>query len=386
MNHSRSAKKMLGKDQHGYEKPISHFACGGSLPIALSSTIRADHRPPQVCQDTGSYAMPIITSSAVREAPASDRMLVEGASLPRDFVQLPKAVLYARHLSRDAKLLYAVLLGYAWQEQRCFPGYQRLCADLGASENAVRTWMRELEAAHLISQRRRGQGKTNLYLFHDLSTAHLEVQDQHQCAVLQPQEAENNEEAVQEETTQEESGVRNSKGSHASNKEPLKACLCTHSAVFSIAKDRVLKSLAGKNTDAYAVASEVPVASSNEANGKASIQRKKGITQAHQLEGTRAKIPDWLPGYIVDFSREFHDEAATISNITRATHLFERAGMDADAFIDQVYAARRITQGRANIHKRAEVGKNPAWPDGFPNRMPYFFRVLEERLGLKAAT
>ncbi|HEX6778758.1 MAG TPA: hypothetical protein VF099_11195 [Ktedonobacterales bacterium] len=87
----------------------------------------------------------------------------------------------------------------------------------------------------------------------------------------------------------------------------------------------------------------------------------------------------------MDFSREFHDEAATASNITRAAHLFERVQMDADAFIEQVYAARRITQGRANIRKRAEVGKNPAWPAGFPNRMPYFFSVLEERLGLKAA-
>jgi hypothetical protein len=57
--------------------------------------------------------------------------------------------------------------------------------------------------------------------------------------------------------------------------------------------------------------------------------------------------------------------------------------MNADTFIEQVYAARRITQGRANIQKRSEVGKNPAWPDGFPNRMSSFFSVLEERLGLK---
>ena len=92
-----------------------------------------------------------------------------------------------------------------------------------------------------------------------------------------------------------------------------------------------------------------------------------------------------MPGYIIDFSREFHDEAATASNITRAAHLFERAQMDSETFIEQVYAARRITQGRANIQKRAEVGKNAAWPDGFPNRMPYFFSVLEDKLGLKAA-
>lgn len=90
------------------------------------------------------------------------------------------------------------------------------------------------------------------------------------------------------------------------------------------------------------------------------------------------KSPDWLPGYIIDFSREFHDEAATASNITRAAHLFERAQIDADAFIEQVYNARRITKGRANIQKRSEVGKNPAWPNVFPNCMPSFFNVLDE--------
>ena len=89
-----------------------------------------------------------------------------------------------------------------------------------------------------------------------------------------------------------------------------------------------------------------------------------------------------MSGYIVDFSREFHDEEATRSNITRAVHLFEQAEVDAEVFIEHLYAARNITQGRANIQKRSAVGKNPAWPAGFPNRMPYFFRVLEEKLGL----
>jgi hypothetical protein len=327
--------------------------------------------------------MPII-SSAVREAPASDTILVEDASLPRGFVQLPKQVLYACNLSRDAKLLYAILLGYAWQEQRCFPGYQRLCADLDASENAVRTWMRELEDTHLISQRRRGQGRTNLYLFHDLRTATIAVQEHHTIAVVEPQEAQDNEEAVHKEKEHKESGIRNSKETLTSNEGPGNEHPFTHSAVFSTAKDKVLRSLAGQQTEGFSsLQPGAPPPQRQERSERAKGQRKKEDAQTHQLAAERRKSPGWLPGYIVDFSREFHDEAATASNITRASHLFERAGMDADTFIEQVYAARRITQGRANIHKRAEVGKNPAWPDGFPNRMPYFFSVLEEHLGLK---
>ncbi len=67
-------------------------------------------------------------------------------------------------------------------------------------------------------------------------------------------------------------------------------------------------------------------------------------------------------------------------------HLFEQAEVDAEAFLERMYEARKITKGRANIQKRAEVGKNPAWPAGFPNRMPYFFSVLEDLLGLGGST
>src|SRR6185437_14439220 len=252
--------------------------------------------------------MPIIASSAVREAPASDPMLVEEASLPRGFVQLPKPVLYARHLSRDAKLLYAVLLGYAWQEQRCFPGYQRLCADLEASENAVRTWMRELEDAHLISQRRRGQGRTNLYLFHDLSTAKIEVQNHHKMAVVEPQESQDDEEAVQKRTEEEQSGTRNSRRSPLAKEEPRNGLPFTHSAVFSTAKDQVLRALAGQRTEGFTSLQPSAFPSQrHERSGRAHGQWNKREAQAHQSAAGRRKLSEWLPGYIVDFSREFHD-------------------------------------------------------------------------------
>src|SRR5690348_10019218 len=142
----------------------------------------------------------MLSKQAVLDEQEPDTLVVEDPTLYHGFVQLPKLILYARNLSRDAKLLYAVLLGYAWQEQRCFPGYQRLCDDMNASENMVRKYMRELEAVHLLSQRRRGQGRTNLYLLHHLRTANIEVQERHNSAVLEPQESEDNEEPVKKQT------------------------------------------------------------------------------------------------------------------------------------------------------------------------------------------
>jgi hypothetical protein len=325
----------------------------------------------------------MLSTQAIIDEQEPNTLVIEDPTLYHGFVQLPKLVLYARNLSRDAKLLYAILLGYAWQEQRCFPGYQRLCNDMDASENMVRKCMRELGAAHLLSQQRRGQGRTNIYILHDLRTAKIAVQEHHKIVVVEPQESEDNEEAVKKQTKKEQSGVRNSKGSRTQTEEPVNEALFAYAAVFSTAKDNALESSGERKTDTYSVVEDSSAASSNGTNGKAKGRRKKGKAQAHQLSGKNEKIPGWLPGYIVDFSREFHDEEATASNITRAAHLFDRVDIDAEEFIEQMYEARRITKGRANIQKRSEKGKNPAWPDGFPNRMPYFFSVLEDLLGLK---
>ena len=153
----------------------------------------------------------MLSKQAILDEQERDTLVIEDPTLCHGFVLLPKLILYARHLSRDAKLLYAVLLGYDWQEQRCWPGYTRLCADLDASENAVRKWMRELEAVHVLSQRRRGLGLSNLYTLHDLRTAQIEGQEPHKTKGqephktegLDPQKSEDYEETREEETKEE---------------------------------------------------------------------------------------------------------------------------------------------------------------------------------------
>ena len=94
------------------------------------------------------------------DAQAAGTLAVASAALRGGFVLLPRTLLHAPGLSRDAKLLYAVLLSYAWQRGSCFPGYARLQADLGCGINQVTKYLRELEASGLVTRHRRGLGKT----------------------------------------------------------------------------------------------------------------------------------------------------------------------------------------------------------------------------------
>ena len=94
-------------------------------------------------------------------------LAVANTALRGGFVLLPRTLLHAPGLSRDAKLLYAVLLSYAWQRGSCFPGYARLQHDLQCGVNQVTKYLRELEGAGLVTRRKRGQGKTTLYTLHD---------------------------------------------------------------------------------------------------------------------------------------------------------------------------------------------------------------------------
>jgi len=79
------------------------------------------------------------------------------------FTMVPNVVLTMPDLSVGAKLAYAMVLKYAWQDNYSFPGQLKLAKDLGAGERSVRTYLKELEAAGLLEIQQRGLGKTNFY-------------------------------------------------------------------------------------------------------------------------------------------------------------------------------------------------------------------------------
>ena len=79
------------------------------------------------------------------------------------FTQVPNFILTEPNLSVGAKMTYAMLLRYAWQNDYCFPGQQTLAEDMGSSERSVRTYQKELEDAGFLEVTHRGLGKTSLY-------------------------------------------------------------------------------------------------------------------------------------------------------------------------------------------------------------------------------
>jgi hypothetical protein len=82
------------------------------------------------------------------------------------FTQVPNFFLRDPKISVGAKVAFAMFLSYAWHNDSCFPGQDRLADDMGLSRVRVTQLIAELQRGGLFSITRRGQGKTNLYTLH----------------------------------------------------------------------------------------------------------------------------------------------------------------------------------------------------------------------------
>src|SRR5438093_149830 len=85
-------------------------------------------------------------------------ILIEEERLRENFTQIPNTILRRPDLSPGAKLTYVMLLSYAWQTDRCFPGQARLARDMGSGERSVIRYLKELKEAGLLGVERRGLG------------------------------------------------------------------------------------------------------------------------------------------------------------------------------------------------------------------------------------
>jgi len=95
----------------------------------------------------------------------SRNIVLKGADIAtaQGFTQVPNFLLKSKKLTSGDKITFAMLLSYAWQNDFCFPGQQRLAQDMGLDERSVRRHLKSLEANGLLAITRRGQGKTNVY-------------------------------------------------------------------------------------------------------------------------------------------------------------------------------------------------------------------------------
>ncbi len=98
-------------------------------------------------------------------------------SLKQGFTAIPRAILKSPMLSMQAKILFALLLDYAWQKGSCFPGQERLAEDLNVHRNTISKHLIELRSCGLITWKQRGLNRTNVYYINSLATVQFEKVD-----------------------------------------------------------------------------------------------------------------------------------------------------------------------------------------------------------------
>lgn len=102
-------------------------------------------------------------------------IVVLNEALKHGFTQLPRYVLKDKKLSFGARLTYAVLLSYAWQDDSCFPGQERMAKDLGTSDRSIRTFLNELKEHGYIDWKQQGLNKPNIYYILDYHPIEIEA-------------------------------------------------------------------------------------------------------------------------------------------------------------------------------------------------------------------
>lgn len=85
----------------------------------------------------------------------------------KGYTLIPNYVLHTDKLGSHAKLVYAMLLSYAWgRKNSSFPGQDRLAADCGLSISSIKRALDELKEHNFITVIRRGLNRTNVYVLH----------------------------------------------------------------------------------------------------------------------------------------------------------------------------------------------------------------------------
>jgi Helix-turn-helix domain len=99
-----------------------------------------------------------------------ERVIVENEMLRAGFAALPYVVLKDTNLSIGARLTYAVLLSYAWQDNETFAGQEKMAKDMGISERQLQRYLYELRDRQYIDVSREDKRFNNTYIIKDVKT------------------------------------------------------------------------------------------------------------------------------------------------------------------------------------------------------------------------
>jgi DNA-binding transcriptional regulator YhcF (GntR family) len=334
-------------------------------------------------------------------------IVIEEERLKERFTQVPNTILRRKDVSPGAKLAYMVILSYAWQEESCFPGQQRLAEDIGVTPRSVITYLKELQSAGLLRVKRRGLGMTNVYYIsrweepRSENFSHQEVKEttvlevknlqtkntqgtktqttntqtsnnleqstthkhQEKASFSKKAQVRNFEnQGLEEEKTQDDPD--NDRGEYY----PIKPSKDGPSSVGQILK---AKNLPLTRPEKAREPSYTPRAGSEDGTGARQAQGRVRKGRSAKLEA-----PAWLESTIKDLSYALHDPSKVDSNISQATRLFYATGGERDRFWDKLNEAKREAQKRM-------ITKPSDDDPGTINRVPYLFKVLRDLLGLK---
>jgi len=89
-----------------------------------------------------------------------------------------------------------------------------------------------------------------------------------------------------------------------------------------------------------------------------------------------------LHRFVEVIAREFNDRAPFRATLSRLVNLYHRAGLPIETFADKFDAARQRTKERTAAI-RPSAGKGASSEPVAKNKLPYFFALLEEALGLR---
>lgn len=107
-----------------------------------------------------------------------DRIVVENEMLKAGFAALPYLVMKDKALTLGARMTYAFLLMYAWQEGSCFAGQEQMAAEMGISRAQLQRYLYELRDTHYIRIERVDKRYNNTYVLLDTKPGKLKAMKQ----------------------------------------------------------------------------------------------------------------------------------------------------------------------------------------------------------------